>query len=277
MVQSGGSAVVLGGGGVAGAAWMVGLAAALRRHGVDLARADLLIGTSAGSIAGALISSGTDLGELADGPRSGSAAPNRSYAFDPQLLTQMAAQPSDARFGSAEARRRMAESVATEGAEDHLAWMRWMVGTPEWPESRLWITAVDIDSGDRVAWDRDSGIALLTAIASSCCITMFCPPVMINGRRYVDGGAVSPTNADLAEGAQRLVVIDPIAHLYPRGSLEGEIATVSPDLVVTIGPNAAAQAAYGSNMLDNATWQPAYQTGADQAGEVVEQLRAVLL
>lgn len=270
-----GSAVVLGGGGIAGAAWMVGLAAELRRSGIDLAQADLIIGTSAGSLAGTLISSGADLGDLADGPRS--AAPNRSYEFDPELLARMSSQPSDAGLDRAQARRRMAEFAVTEGAEDHLSWMRWIVGTPEWPERPLWITAVDIDNGDRVAWDRTSGVPLLTAIASSCAIPMLTPPVPINGRRYVDGGGASPTNADLAAGARRLVVIDPIAHVYPRDSLEREIAAVGADSVLTIGPNAAAQAAYGSNILDNAAWQPAYRTGVDQAGEVAEQLRTALV
>jgi NTE family protein len=278
LVGSRGSAVVLGGGGVAGAAWMVGLAAGLRRRGVDLAQADLIIGTSAGSLAGTLIGSGADLDDLADGPRS--PAPSRSYEFDPRLLAQMSSQPPDASPGPAQARRRMAEaaaSTATEGAEDHLSWMRWIVGTPEWPERPLWVTAVDIDTGERVTWDRSSGVPLLTAVASSCAISMFTPPVVINGRRYVDGGAASPTNADLAVGVQRLVVIDPIAHVYPRDSLQREIATVMADTVVTIGPNAAVQAAYGSNILDNAAWPLVYRTGIGQAGEVAEQLRAALV
>ena len=59
------SAVVLGPGGPVGTAWLAGLAAGLRREGVDLGAADLIVGTSAGAIVGAILASGGDLGRLA--------------------------------------------------------------------------------------------------------------------------------------------------------------------------------------------------------------------
>lgn len=276
-MQTGGSTVVLGGGGVAGTAWMVGLAAGLRHKGIDLAQADLIVGTSAGSLAGTLITSGIDLDDLAEAPSPGT-PPSVSYELNPELLADMSRLRSDTSLDPAESRRRIGElaTSVTSGAEDHLAWMRWMIGNPDWPMSRFWVTALDIDSGERVTWDRASGVALLTAVASSCCVPTLIPPVLINNRLYMDGGASSPTNADLAAGARRLVVIDPIAHVYPRGPLEREIAAVGADRVTTIGPNAAAQTAYGTNMLDNTSWQPAYRAGVDQVGEVVDELRATL-
>lgn len=57
--------LVLGPGGVLGTAWMAGLAAGLRRAGVDLGEADLTVGTSAGAIVGALLATGQDLDRLA--------------------------------------------------------------------------------------------------------------------------------------------------------------------------------------------------------------------
>jgi NTE family protein len=65
---SGGRAVVLGAGGVVGTAWMAGLAAGLRRDDVDVAEADLIIGTSAGAIVGAMLATGQDRDQLATPP-----------------------------------------------------------------------------------------------------------------------------------------------------------------------------------------------------------------
>lgn len=267
----------MGGGGVVGTAWMVGLAAGLRHRGIDLGKADLIIGTSAGSLTGTLITTGGDLDELAEGPSS-EQAPNRTHELDPQKLAEMARLRADTSLEPGESQRRIGElaDAVTEGAEEHLSWMRWMVGTPDWPASRLWVTALEIESGERVTWDRSSGVPLINAVASSCAVPTLIPPVAIKSRRYMDGGASSPTNADLAAGANRLVVIEPIAHLYPRGPLEREIAMVAAEVVVTIGPNDAAQAAYGPNMLANSAWAPAYRAGVDQAAEVAEELRDAL-
>ncbi|MGH3899114.1 MAG: patatin-like phospholipase family protein, partial [Pseudonocardiaceae bacterium] len=57
-------ALVLGSGGITGIAWELGMLAGLAEHGVDLCDADLVVGTSAGSVVGALITSGNDLEEL---------------------------------------------------------------------------------------------------------------------------------------------------------------------------------------------------------------------
>ena len=57
-------ALVLGGGGVAGVAWELGILMGLYDTGVDVRGADIIIGTSAGSVVGAQITSGTDLESL---------------------------------------------------------------------------------------------------------------------------------------------------------------------------------------------------------------------
>ena len=63
----------------------------------------------------------------------------------------------------------------------------------------LWSTA----DGSLVQWQRSSGVPLPLAVASSCAVPWVYPPVTINGRRYMDGGARSATNADLAAGHGR--------------------------------------------------------------------------
>ncbi|MDB5445730.1 MAG: patatin, partial [Phenylobacterium sp.] len=51
-------ALVLGGGGPVGVAWESGLIAGFAQAGVDLGRADFVLGTSAGSIVGAKLAMG---------------------------------------------------------------------------------------------------------------------------------------------------------------------------------------------------------------------------
>ena len=58
------TALVLGGGGVTGIAWELGILKGLADEGVDLSTADLVVGTSAGSVVGAQVTSGQSLDEL---------------------------------------------------------------------------------------------------------------------------------------------------------------------------------------------------------------------
>ena len=68
-------------------------------------------------------------------------------------------------------------------------------------------TAVDAETGEFVTWSKDSGVPLVRAIASSCCVPGIFPPITINGRRYIDGGMKSATNAELAAGHDRVLVV----------------------------------------------------------------------
>ena len=61
-------ALVLGGGGVTGIAWETGLIAGLAGLGIDLAAADVIIGTSAGSVVGTDIACGAGARGAVPGP-----------------------------------------------------------------------------------------------------------------------------------------------------------------------------------------------------------------
>ncbi len=97
------SAVVLGPGGPAGTAWMAGLAGWLRREGVDLGAAGLIVGTSAGAIVGAILASGGDLGRLAALPAP--ADPGGRVRTDPDRLAEVFATLGDPGLERAEALR----------------------------------------------------------------------------------------------------------------------------------------------------------------------------
>jgi NTE family protein len=143
----------------------------------------------------------------------------------------------------------------------------------DWPELPLLITAVDVNSGQLVVFDRDAGVPLTLAVAASCAVPMVWPPVTIEGRRYMDGGMRSPTNADLAAGHDSVLVIAPIVSpgmvlLMP--GLDTELEKLAPgSRVAVLTPDEAALAAIGPNMLD-----PAMRAGAARAG-LVQGERAV--
>jgi NTE family protein len=142
----------------------------------------------------------------------------------------------------------------------------WQVGDPVRP-TRL--TAVDCVSGELTVFDAVSGVSLVDAVAASSAVPGIWPPVTIEGRRYMDGGVRSADNADLAAGAERIVVISPLGLDSPLptpmplrevlAGLKGGGADVT-----LISPDEASVAATGSNALDQATRVPAATAGRAQ-------------
>lgn len=267
--------LVLGSGGPVGTAWMAGLAWGLRREGVDLGEADLIVGTSAGAIVAALLATGQDLGRLA----AVSARPGRQRPeIDPERMGAVFAVLGDRSLEPGEARRRVGrlalDNADQEAEEALIAGRGALIGAHAWPEQRLLITAVDAATGEPVVWDRDSGVPLVHAVAASSAFPGAEPPVALNGRHYMDGALRSGTNADLAVGARTLVVVEPMAHLLPRASLDQELAVVGADTVMTVGPDPASVRAFGSDLNDRAAWEPAYQAGVRQADDVGARLRS---
>ena len=86
---------------------------------------------------------------------------------------------------------------------------RWMSELPQdaWPVRGYACTAVDALTGEFHLWKQESGVGLARAVASSCSVPGIYPPVTIKGRRYIDGGMRSGSNADQAVGYDRVVVI----------------------------------------------------------------------
>ena len=147
-----------------------------------------------------------------------------------------------------------------------------------WPDRRLLITAVDTDSGEFAAFDRDSGVDLVDAVAASCAVPGVWPPVTIGGRRWMDGGTRSAANADLAAGCSRVVVLAPVAGGFgPMASVARQVAELEKQgaRVAVVGPDGAARQAIGRNLLDPARRAPAARAGRAQAAAEAEAVAAV--
>ncbi|HSL57173.1 MAG TPA: patatin-like phospholipase family protein [Acidimicrobiales bacterium] len=239
--------LVLGGGGVVGVAYHAGALSAIAHDwDWDPRTADLIVGTSAGSIVGALLRSGIPAHDLAAAlvgaevteadpatiaaargpsglppvgwatfvrwPRLPSAgllrsAVRRPWRIDP--LTAVAALVPDGKVDLA------AQIVGLSGVLGEV-----------WPERRLWLTAVRERDLRRVAFGRGDRFdaPLASAVAASCAVPGYFAPVPIGADRFVDGGVRSPTNADLLRGEpiDLAIVIAPMsARSHLPGGVDG--------------------------------------------------------
>ena len=229
MVQRG---VVLGAGGVLGAAWTIGALAALQQErGADPREAAALLGTSAGSVLAASLACGVGVDVLLDHQRGivNAEAPQLHYDLDHD---SGGALPPLPRPGIASARGVLStalrpwrttpmgalSAVLPEG-RGSLAPVGGLVDAVcprgAWAaHPRTWIVAMDLDSGRRVVFGRDDAphAGLRDAVMASCSIPGWYAPVRIGGRRYVDGGTCSPTSLDLLAplGLDEVVVLSPM-------------------------------------------------------------------
>lgn len=266
-------ALVLGGGGVAGVAWELGILLGLYERGVDLRNADLIIGTSAGSVVGAQIANGTDLERLfAAQVVALEQSKERMATFDPTQMMEAFRQAITGASADARAIRARIGAYAlaapTISEAERRAIIESRLPIQNWPLRRLLIVAVDTESGEEYIIDRASGVSLVDAVAASCAVPGVWPPVTIAGHRYMDGGVRSATNADLARGYGRICILNPLgdqANLFGAGPAK-EAAALQREgsQVLVIEPDTASTAAIGLNPLDPATREPSALAGRAQ-------------
>ena len=189
---------MLGGGGVTGVAWELGLLTGLREAGVDLGTAELVVGTSAGAVVAAQLTSGAPLEQAYEAQLTGQGAEIAARmgrralaAWGWAMLVTRDPTAYRARIG------RFAVRAPTGPEAARRAIIESRLPSHTWPERHLLITAVDAATGEFVAFDRNSGVPLVDAVGASCAVPGVWPPVTINGRRWIDGGVRGPVNADL--------------------------------------------------------------------------------
>ncbi|GAB2638201.1 patatin-like phospholipase family protein [Prescottella soli] len=253
---------------------MAGLATGLRRLGVDLAEADLIVGTSAGAIVGAVLATGQDPAELAQPPRPASTDVQLPPP-DPRSIGRVFAELGDKELEPDVARQRVGQIALEMSAEHepvHVERMQRMIGSRQWPDTALLVVAVDALSGRREVFDRHGGAALADAVVASRAMPGFYPPMTIGGRRFMDGGMHSSTNADLAAGARLLVAVHPLAHLFPAAELESELGVAQPGESILISPDEPSIAVFGGDLHSRANWTPAFEAGERQARAEADRL-----
>ena len=284
-------ALVLGGGGSAGNAWLIGVIAGLVDAGLDVTEADLVIGTSSGSTAAVQITSASTTQLFADilsaAPQQQSApvgsdrgrgpsGPSVDHLARTNAIIAAAANAADMR------RRMGAAALDLDAASDGSWSTRWRataaarLPSQHWPERTVLITAVDARTGEPVVFDRHSGVDLVDAVAASTSSGL---PYSIGDNRYVDGGYRRNENADLAAGHERVLVLSPLGG-RTRHPLEWgmQLAAQVDELraggsgVETIVPDSDSLNAFGTNLMDLSTRPSAARAGYEQGRARAEQL-----
>jgi NTE family protein len=271
-------ALVLGGGGVAGIAWITGILAGLADQGSDLRDADLVVGTSAGSTVGAQLGSGLSYDELfalqADPDRQARELPSQ---FDlREFGGRMTAARADG-LSYPELRKLVGEwalEADTPAEATRRAVIAERLPSHKWPDRRLVVVALDAETGETELFDQDSGVDLVDAVAASCSVPTVWPPVTIDGRRYFDGGMRSPDNADCAAAFDRVTIISPVGYADPfpvEVSLSDAILMLRHlgARVDVIQPDETSRAAIGNRVLDADSRTPAAKAGRAQ-GRAIE-------
>jgi NTE family protein len=290
--------LVLGGGGILGEAWMTALLAGLAEAtGFDPRECEGFVGTSAGAIVAAALSAGIEpgsrLGALPEQPPATTAEVTADGGLPERALGlaltvgRGAAAPLAAlglratETGGAAARRAALRrvpagrrSLGALGRELEQAGARW--------DGRLTLAAVDLDSGRRVMFGASDApeSSIAAAVEASCSIPGVFAPVVIAGRRYVDGGVWSPTNMDRAPagrgtrvlclnptGSVRSSLIAPLSGLLSRSVAGVEALALERRgaRVTIVSPDDASLAAIGRNLMNPARRSRVIAAGLLQA------------
>ena len=278
-------ALVLGGGGYAASAWETGLITGMADVDLDVRNADLFVGTSSGSRVALHLASGVAHEDayqrrLQPGPPSSERAPvvdwvglrdgvvraKQSGGSSTEILRRIGSLALAAASGTSGPSRR--EVVAAQ------------LPMETWPEKRVLIAAVNAETGERRAFDSNSGIDLVDAVIASTA-SFGWPPTLFQGEHYIDGGSYSTNNADLATGFDRVMIL---AMKPPPGvpipsmslvSLEETVKTLQDNgaLVEVIHPdeNTLAALAAAGGVMNPTISAPAASAGRVQGRSIVAE------
>jgi NTE family protein len=265
-------ALVLGGGGPLGVGWQAGLLSALTEASVLVGEADFVVGTSAGSIVGAQMTSGLPLSDL---------------------LVPMG-QPAPWLVGEPGESRDLGEMMATldpASAAPEADWVAYFdfLSDREWP-APFRCTSFSVSSGSFAVWDQTSGVDLQRAVASSCTVPGLVSPVTINGDSWIDGGARDALNADLAIGHEVVLAVSCMALNPPKGASPEILAGLLPGIrqriddvrmsgavVEVIEPSEefGELSGWGRYLMDVSRTGAAFDAGVRQGAVEVEHVRAL--
>ena len=275
-----GRALVLGAGGNAAIAWEIGVVCGLADGGVDVRSADLFVGTSAGAVVSALLTSAASTDDIFRRQTDPDAqvkepAPAIDFAgWRSDLVALKERAGSDVQF-----LRDLRQLSPAARDLDRRAIVESRLVSDAWPARDVRSVAVDVDRGVRRVFDRHQNVSLVDAVAASGAVAGIWPDVIIEGRRHVDGGFYSIDNADLAQGASRVLVLTLPARVPAIcvASLSTAVHALEQrgSSVLVLHPDSASEQAFaatGGNLLDPAVRTPAAFAGREQGRRLAPEI-----
>ncbi len=282
-------AVSLGGGGVFFVAWQVGYLRAAADAGIDLGRADRVVGTSAGSIVSTTLVSGrlgwlhAQLSALGRVPALVSAlAPAGRLTPSQERAGSLFVEAADAEPATIREIGRTALAAVTPEPGRMRRNLALVLQTTAWPDDRLHITCVDAYTGERCVVTRATGVRTSRAAAASSAVPGLFPPQPVGDRRCMDGGVSgSGTHLDLVAGARRVLVlslVDGTVAGEPRMTTRSDTITKERAAVEAAGGRVLVRSPAGVDL--GALMSPdvipqALRQGAEQARADLDDLGAL--
>jgi NTE family protein len=284
-------ALVLGGGGLIGVAWEAGLCKGLLERGVDLRDCDAFVGTSAGAITCARLAAG----QLPPEPGTRIAGAEGANV-DPKRIDMKALGKAFNRWSqivrATVADKREIGLVARELYRDtEASWVEGITavsGAPTaWPKKPFFISAVDTESGEEIAFDMSDGVELGRAIAASAAVPGIFASVEIGGKLYMDGQVHSSTHADIllkhprAQRPEEVVIMMPTnsrtapgigGHAEREVAAEIEALKAAGCIVRFVTPTAEHAERMGKNLMDPAKVADAYAVGLETGHALASEL-----
>ncbi|HET9564753.1 MAG TPA: patatin-like phospholipase family protein [Mycobacterium sp.] len=278
-------ALVLAGGGLAGIAWETGILRGIEDASAETARtlleSDVLLGTSAGSAVAAQLSCGLNLDDLYKRQIKG-VSKEINPNVDIEDITELFLNAlSDTDATTAQKLQRVgavARSTATVSESVRRDVIAQRLPSHDWPDRDLRITAIDIGTGELVAFDQKSGVELVDAVAASCAVPGAWPPVTIGERRYMDGGVGSTMNLKLVADCDAVVVLVPSGKGAPSPFGRDPAVEVDAFAGRSLGVFADDESLYsfGPNPLDPACREPSARAGRVQGRRVAAEIAGFL-
>ncbi len=278
-------ALVLAGGGLAGIAWETGILRGIEDASAETARtlleSDVLLGTSAGSAVAAQLSCGLNLDDLYKRQIKG-VSKEINPNVDIEDITELFLNAlSDTDATTAQKLQRVgavARSTATVSESVRRDVIAQRLPSHDWPDRDLRITAIDIGTGELVAFDQKSGVELVDAVAASCAVPGAWPPVTIGERRYMDGGVGSTMNLKLVADCDAVVVLVPSGKGAPSPFGRDPAVEVDAFAGRSLGVFADDESlnSFGPNPLDPACREPSARAGRVQGRRVAAEIAGFL-